>query len=92
MTVFHRHSGKRIGDTIHPDWIKEIPPIGMKPMSGCAMQGLVTPLELIAYSYYLRRRRAAKPARASKDSVAVVGSGTIFMLKVGAPFDPTAPA
>lgn len=26
-------------------------------------------------SYYLRRRRAAKPAKASRESVAVVGSG-----------------
>ena len=40
------------------------------------MQGLVTPLELVI-AYYLRRRRAAKPARASKESVAVVGSGIV---------------
>ena len=53
-------------------------------MGGCAMQGLVTPLELVAYAYYLRRRRAAKPTRASRESVAVVGSGTrlIVMLEI----------
>jgi hypothetical protein len=31
---------------------------------------------------YLRRRRAARPARASRESVAVVGSGTTGVLKV----------
>ena len=39
------------------------------------MQGLVTPLELVVVPY-LRRRRAARPASARRESVAVVGSGT----------------
>jgi hypothetical protein len=38
------------------------------------MRGLVTPLELGVP--YLRRRRAAKPASASRETVAVTGSGT----------------
>lgn len=48
--------------------------LGFETLGGRAMQGLATPLELVAP--YLRRRRAARPARASRESVAVVGSGT----------------
>ena len=57
---------------------KKIPPIGIETLGGRALQGLVTPLEIDVP--YLRRRRAAKPARASKESVAVVGSGTVVTL------------
>ena len=46
----------------------------LETKGGRALQGLVTPLELVV-SPYLRRRRAARPARASRESVAVVGSG-----------------
>jgi hypothetical protein len=53
---------------------RKIPPIGIETLGGRALQGLVTPLEIDVP--YLLRRRAAKPARASKESVAVVGSGT----------------
>ena len=49
--------------------------LGFETLGGRAMQGLATPLELVVVPY-LRRRRAARPARASKESVAVVGSGT----------------
>ena len=76
----------------HPRLDKGNPAHWYETKGGCVMRGLVAPLELVAYLYYLRRRRAARPARASSESVAVVGSGTIFMLKVGAPFEPTAPA
>lgn len=55
----------------------KIPPIGIETLGGRALQGLVTPLEIDVP--YLRRR-AAKPARASKESVAVVGSGTVVTL------------
>ncbi len=47
---------------------------GCKTSGGRAMQGLATPLELVVLPY-LRRRRAARPARARRESVAVVGSG-----------------
>lgn len=59
--------------------------LGFETLSGRAMQGLVTPPELVvvpylrpvwAYQREARRRRAARPARASRESVAVVGSGT----------------
>ena len=50
--------------------------LGYETEGGRAMQGLVTLLELVV-APYLRRRRAAKPARASRESVAVVGSGTV---------------
>lgn len=59
--------------------------LGCETLGGRAMQGLVTPLELVvvpylrpvwAYQREARRRRAARPARASRESVAVVGSGT----------------
>ena len=39
-----------------------------------SVAGLVYPVEVVVY--YLRRRRAARPANASRESVAVVGSGT----------------
>ena len=58
---------------------KKNPPIGIETLGGRAVQGLVTPLELVVSSY-LRRRREAKPARASKESVAVVGSGIVVTL------------
>ena len=57
----------------------KIPPIGIETLGGRALQGLVTPLEIVVSSY-LRRRREAKPARASKESVAVVGSGIVVTL------------
>ena len=58
--------------------------LGFETLGGRAMQGLATPLELVvpylrpvwAYQREARRRRAARPARASRESVAVVGSGT----------------
>ena len=59
--------------------------LGFETLGGRAMQGLVTPLELVvvpylrlvwAYQREARRRRAARPARASRERVAVVGSGT----------------
>ena len=49
--------------------------LGLETSGGRAMQGLVTPLELVVVPY-LRRRRAARPANARRESVAVVGSGT----------------
>lgn len=55
----------------------KIPPIGIETLGGRALQGLVTPLEIDVP--YLRRQEA-KPARASKESVAVVGSGTVVTL------------
>ena len=62
--------------------------LGYETLGGCAMQGLVTPLELVvvpylrpvwAYQRVARRRRAARPARARRESVAVVGSGIDFV-------------
>ena len=50
--------------------------LGFETLGGRAMQGLVTPPELVVVPY-LRRRRAARPARASRESVAVVGSGIV---------------
>ena len=49
--------------------------LGYETLGGRALQGLVTLLELVV-APYLRRRRAARPASASRESVAVVGSGT----------------
>ena len=64
--------------------------LGYKALGGRAMQGLVTPLELAvapylrpvwAYQREARRRRAARPASARRESVAVVGSGTVFVVR-----------
>ena len=57
-------------------WMAKNTALGYETEGGRAMQGLVTLLELVV-APYLRRRRAAKPARASRESVAVVGSGTV---------------
>ena len=54
--------------------------LGYETLGGRAMQGLATPLELVVVPY-LRRRRAARPHRASRESVAVVGSGTVFVVR-----------
>ena len=67
---------KRIKDTA----------LGYETLGGRTMQGLVTPLELVVVPYLrpvwasqreARRRRAARPAKASRERVAVAGSGTI---------------